>query len=106
MHFGQSWSTAEEDPHQFLWWPDRRLVVVPVERYTRGSSGGDAVLHVTAEGALELVGWLQHPGPKHSWESRIDRAIVVDDVVYTVSQGGVLASDIDSLATRTWLPFG
>jgi uncharacterized secreted protein with C-terminal beta-propeller domain len=104
LGFGESWSSAEEDPHQFLWWPDRRLVVVPVERYD--ASSGDAVLHVSDDGALELVGWLHHPGPKQAWETTIERAIVVDDVLYTVSQGGVLASDIGSLATRTWLPFG
>jgi uncharacterized secreted protein with C-terminal beta-propeller domain len=105
LNFGESWSSAEEDPHQFLWWPDERLVVVPVERY-RGKTG-DAVLHVGDDGSLDLRGWVDnHLGATHVWESAIERAIVVDDVLYTVSQGGVLASDLDSLETRTWLPFG
>ena len=108
MQFGQSWSSAEDDPHQFLWWPARRLVVVPVDRYNRRgpSSGGDAVLRVADDGTLDLVGWLNQPGTTRLSQPTIERALVIDDVLYTVSQGGVLASDIDSLATRTWLPFG
>jgi uncharacterized secreted protein with C-terminal beta-propeller domain len=107
MHFGPSWSGAEDDPHQFLWWPESRLVILPVEQYAHGDDmSGDVVLHVADNGSLDLVGWLRQPGSNDTWQRRIDRVIVVDDVLYTISQGGVLASEIGSLATRTWLPFG
>jgi hypothetical protein len=31
--------------------------------------------------------------------------LIVGDLIYTVSDGGVMASDIDSLAQVAWLPF-
>jgi hypothetical protein len=36
----------------------------------------------------------------------IERSVVVGDQLFTLSQAGVLASDLRSLAQRTWVPFG
>jgi uncharacterized secreted protein with C-terminal beta-propeller domain len=100
------WSPAQEDPHQFLWWPQKRLAVIPLEQYTRKAGRtGDVVLHVSDDGELAELGEIRHPGARSDWRAQIDRAIVVGDVLYTVSSEGVLASDLESLAVRTWLPF-
>ncbi len=104
--FAGSWSPAENDPHQFLWWPDARLVVVPIDDGAGGrpEAFSDVVLHVSGSGALEEVGRVRHPGER-PWDAQIERALVVGDLLYTVSREGVLASDLGSLATQTWLPF-
>jgi uncharacterized secreted protein with C-terminal beta-propeller domain len=105
--FPRTWTAAEEDPHQFLWWPAERLVVLPVSgsAYTPESDFADVVLHVSTGGSLDEVGRVHHPAAGDAWGRQIERALVIGDVLYTVSRNGVLASDLDSLASRTWLPF-
>ncbi|HEX5266511.1 MAG TPA: beta-propeller domain-containing protein, partial [Acidimicrobiales bacterium] len=138
-YFGSSYSTAEHDPHQFLWWPGRGLAIIPVQQYAAGQSfTGDIVLRVNPDGSLTEVGRISQPAPPPRAEpsrpepaqsgaaaasaaapapaaggtmmapnygTGIERALIVGDLIYTVSDGGVMASDIDSLDQVAWMPF-
>ena len=97
-----SYSDAEHDPHAFLYWPANGTVVVPTSNYARaaGPPGASAVVLRVAGGDLRTVGSLNHPV-----RAQITRSLVVDGVLWTVSQAGVQANDLDTLARRAWLPY-
>jgi hypothetical protein len=138
-YFDSSYSSAEHDPHQFLWWPGRGLAIIPVQQYAADQSfTGDIVLRVNPDGSLTEVGRISQPAPPRlqpgpvqpepaqsgaassaaapappaggtmmapNYDTGIERALIVGDLIYTVSDGGVMASDIDSLDQVAWLPF-
>ena len=89
-------STAEFDPHAFLYWPSAGLVVVPLDA---GAQSGDLVLRLSG-GSLTKVGLLQVPGPA---QGSIQRSLVIGGTLWTVSPGGLLASDLGTLHQQAWL---
>jgi hypothetical protein len=102
------WSEAESDHHAFLWWPARNLLVLPVQTY--GADGATAFLgavglNVTRTGGIVPIARVRHPDdPGRSW-SPVRRSVVVGDALYTVSETGVLGSDLSTLAPRGWAAF-
>ena len=88
-------SMAEYDHHAFLWWAKKSLAVVPVEGMRRGAVG----VAVDGDGLVERGG-LEHPTGMP-----IARSLVVGDSLLTMSDSGLLTSDLDRLSTRSWLPF-
>jgi uncharacterized secreted protein with C-terminal beta-propeller domain len=116
LSLGPSSSTAEQDPHAFLWWGPARLVVVPLDEYGEGHDfHGVVALHVDGAGRLRVVGRVQHPvsdQPQNGSEpmpvdccTAIARSLVVGDLLYTVSEHGVMASALTGFGTRAWLPY-
>jgi uncharacterized secreted protein with C-terminal beta-propeller domain len=103
-HVQYGYSEAEFDPHAFLWWPDRRLLVLPLTDYS-GSSGA-LVLRVDEGGFTEL-GQVSHPISTIGWEGggHIVRSLVVDDTLWTVSDTGLAAHDLSTLNSVAWIPF-
>ncbi|MFD8497052.1 beta-propeller domain-containing protein [Amycolatopsis sp. NPDC059657] len=95
-HLRDVHSEAEYDPHAFLYWPDNGLLVVPVNGDRAG--GGALVLRLTG-GAFTEVGTVRHDG------GGVRRALVLDGALWTVSETGVLVSDLTSLARLTWQSF-
>jgi hypothetical protein len=99
-------SEVEGDPHAFLYWPAKNLVVIPMTTVPNTSDGfGDAgalVLKVTAN-AMTEVGMVGHKADGYYGMPR--RALMIGDELWTVSQGGMLVSNLDSLAEVAWLPF-
>ncbi|HET8680763.1 MAG TPA: beta-propeller domain-containing protein [Micromonosporaceae bacterium] len=96
-------SEAEFDPHAFLYWPRTGLLVVPLNVYSRG--GGEAgalVLQVSGSNITE-IGLVSHAGGAAG--AQIRRSLMIDDVLWTVSEAGAKASDARTLATLGWLPF-
>ncbi len=66
---------------------------------------------VDPEGELRKVGAISHPGGSSDadawdWMAQIQRSVVVDDSLFTVSLKGILESDLDSLDDQVWVPFG
>ena len=62
---------------------------------------------VSSSGELSHVGSVAQPGSDQPGGSpEIERAVVVGNYLYTLSEEGVLASDLSSLAQVTWLPYG
>nr|WP_042187008.1 beta-propeller domain-containing protein [Kibdelosporangium sp. MJ126-NF4]CEL17742.1 Uncharacterized protein MJ1554 precursor [Kibdelosporangium sp. MJ126-NF4]CTQ91034.1 Uncharacterized protein MJ1554 precursor [Kibdelosporangium sp. MJ126-NF4] len=93
-------SEVEYDPHAFLYWPARNLVVVPVMGGgNTGSPSGSYALVLRLDGnALTEVGRVSHQ------TGMIRRSMVIGDELWTVSDGGLMASDLDKLGQRAWIP--
>lgn len=106
-HVRQSQSEAEFDPHAFLYWPDTGLLVVPIRSYGRGMGSGEALVLRVGDDALTEVGTVTHPasGSDGRLPGDIRRSLVIDDVLWTVSAAGLMASDQATLRTLAWIPF-
>ncbi|MBW3556357.1 MAG: beta-propeller domain-containing protein [Actinobacteria bacterium] len=111
----QAHSEAEFDHHAFLYWPRTGLTLLPIQSYgpaagQRGSAGIAAPeIHRQFLGAVGFsvsdrevseIGRVRHRNGMP-----IRRSLVVGDQVLTLSDGGLLASDLQSLADRAWLSF-
>ena len=113
-------SEAEWDHHAFLWWPASSLAVIPYQRYDlvnvdavpgtvspgvpAGPESGALGMRVARDGIAEL-GRVMHPvDPQYG--NMVRRSLVVGDALYTLSDGGIMASGLGDLRERTWLAFG
>jgi hypothetical protein len=101
-------SQVEYDSHAFLYWPARKLVVLPVQvnDATPGSQPGFTgalALNVDAAGIGE-VGRVAH-NAVNGYSPPITRSMVIADRLLTLSDGGVLASALDGFTPAGWLPF-
>jgi uncharacterized secreted protein with C-terminal beta-propeller domain len=94
---GQGWSAAESDHHAFLYWPATGLVMVPFGQQAVG-------MHVTKSGVDE-IGRIVQTDARSSSLPQILRSLVVRGAVLTVSDQGVEASDLKTLAGLGWAAF-
>ncbi|MEW1839355.1 beta-propeller domain-containing protein [Nonomuraea angiospora] len=94
-----SGSTAEWDPHAFLYWPKTGLAVIPL--YQQTESGG-LVLKIDDSGVTKL-GMIKHPG-KDEGQTGIERALVIGDSIWTLSYDGIQVNDAATLAQQAWIP--
>jgi uncharacterized secreted protein with C-terminal beta-propeller domain len=113
-------SEAEWDHHAFLWWPASSLAVIPYQRYEAvavdpasgtvapgvpvGPESGALGMRVAREGIAE-VGRVMHPADPQ-YGNMVRRSLVVGDALYTLSDGGLMASGLGDLRERAWLAFG
>jgi hypothetical protein len=110
-HLEGSWTEAEADPHAFLYWPDKGVLVVPVSGGAVTIADGEQV----AAGALVLklegntfrqAGMLTHTSERFANMAMAPRrAMVIGDELWTVSEAGMLVSDLDSLGQLAWVTF-
>ncbi|MFI7637797.1 beta-propeller domain-containing protein [Nonomuraea sp. NPDC049400] len=91
-----SGSTAEWDPHAFLYWPKTGLAVIPLFQRTES---GALVLKIDDSG-VSKVGMIKHPAN----QSGIERTIVIGDTLWTLSYDGVQVNDAATLAQQAWIP--
>jgi Beta propeller domain len=92
------WSEAESDHHAVLWWPATRLLALPI---TSNDGGAAAVgLTVSRETGITPIARVRHPGT-----APVRRALVVGDALYTVSEAGIMAGDLLTLAPRGYAAF-
>ncbi|MEV7267746.1 beta-propeller domain-containing protein [Micromonospora aurantiaca] len=114
-HVPGGWSEAEHDPHAFLYWEPERLVVLPVRQpgvvtdradgTRRPPSGGVLALRIgdkgfTAAGAVDHPGVLADGG---EW-APIRRSLMIDGVLWTVSDAGLKATALSGMTTLGWVP--
>lgn len=105
LPLGASSSEVEYDPHAFLFWPARALAVLPVQIALVASSSarqpfaGAIAVRVARKG-IERLGRITHPG-----DEPVRRSIVVGDRLYTVSERGIKANSLATLADVAWVPF-
>ncbi len=118
MTFEDAYSDAEWDPRAFLWWAPEGISVLPLQRWSWDERtgkedyfSGAAVLAVTPQ-RVKQVGEIRHPSATgeecqecEPWSAPINRSLVIDDTLFTFSETGVLASDLDTLDDVTWMPF-
>jgi hypothetical protein len=124
LQFGHS--EAEFDPHAFLYWPASRLLVLPTQlpygattpatgtaqglepaytepAYTTANEA--VVLHVGASGFTEL-GTISHPAaPAYPGGDQILRSLIIDNALWTLSDAGLKANDMTTLAPLGWVAF-
>ena len=116
-------SMVEYDHKAFLWWAATRNVVVPIEIYPQLDCPPDADCLFTEEqsrpfmgavsftigedGSIVEAGRVTHDGRGEladGWYPII-RSIVVGDSLYTISEAGILKSDLASLADGGFAQF-
>jgi uncharacterized secreted protein with C-terminal beta-propeller domain len=94
------------DPHAFLYWPAKKLAVVPINAWNGNESGAALVVHVGAVG-LRTVGTIRNPAVStaNGYAGGISRTLVIGGDIWTMSSSGLRVSDLDSLDRRAWVPF-
>ncbi len=102
-------STAEYDPHAFLFWKPADLAVIPLASY--GSAGREfegAVGFSIGPASLAERGRITHP-PEGSGDGTyrppIGRSFVIGDRLFTLSFAGLAANRVDSLASLSFTAF-
>ncbi len=119
LTFDDARSEAEWDHHAFLWWAPEEIAVLPLQRWSwdeRSGKGdnfsGAVVLRATPQRVKQL-GEIRHPNAGdsecegcESWTAPINRSLVIGGTLFTFSEMGVLASDLDTLDDLAWMPFG
>ncbi|MGX6604673.1 beta-propeller domain-containing protein [Micromonosporaceae bacterium Da 78-11] len=90
-------SEAEYDPHALLWWPATKLLVVPMA----GLSNDGALAVRVTDGGLETVGRIAQPS---SADGSIRRTMVIGDLLWTLSDNGLQASELSTLQRVGWVP--
>jgi uncharacterized secreted protein with C-terminal beta-propeller domain len=89
---GPGSSEVEYDHHAFLYWPAKSLAVVPLQT--------QAVAFRVARKGIDKLARVTNPGT-----TPVRRSVVVGDRLFTISDQGVEASSLDTLAPVAWLPF-
>ncbi|MER5265339.1 beta-propeller domain-containing protein [Actinosynnema sp. NPDC002837] len=103
-HLPGASSEVEFDPHAFLYWPARDLVVLPVfGSGASGSAAGGLLVLRLGDGAFSALGTVRHE--QSTYDPGIRRALVIGDDLWTVSAVGVGVDRIDGLARQAWVPF-
>jgi hypothetical protein len=104
-HLPYAWTEVESDPHAFLYWPDKGLVVLPISGGGGAEQLAGAVVLKLDERTFEQRAVLSHSSEKYGMAMVPRRAIVIADELWTVSEAGMMVNDLDSLAQLAWLPF-
>jgi hypothetical protein len=117
-------SSAEFDPHAFLYWPAAHLMVVPLQ-VTGMAAGAPAPPDGVAQapdapqsGALVLriddsgiakAGFITQPGTAdttgYPGYSPIERSLITGQTLWTISAAGARASDLTTLRQLGWVHF-
>jgi uncharacterized secreted protein with C-terminal beta-propeller domain len=99
LTLGERWSQSEVewDHHAFLWWPATNLAVLPIDSMDFSGAAG---FRVDRAAGIAEVGRVRHPGG-----GSVSRAVVVGERLLTVSNRGVRASALDTLAPGAFAEF-
>ena len=101
-------SEVEYDHHAFLYWPATGLTVLPVEEYAFEREDEDPFVgaigfRIGRARGIEETGRITHnAGPV---PARVRRSLVVGNRLFTLSDRGVKASDLQTLTDAGWVPF-
>ncbi|MCH9688091.1 MAG: beta-propeller domain-containing protein [Deltaproteobacteria bacterium] len=115
--FGEWGSSEVEFDHRaFLWWGAENLAVFPVQSYGYDEETGEDLsftgalaYRVDPEAGIQLVGSLEHEQVDQSGDgwfgNNIRRSIVIGDQLFTMSEGGLMRSNLGDMNTNAWLGF-
>jgi hypothetical protein len=117
-------SSAEFDPHAFLYWPSSHLMVVPLQVTGPVASppvtpGGDtqagdlprsgALVLRVEDSAISEAGFITQPGTAsttgYPGYPPIERSLIIGQTLWTISTDGATASDLTTLRTQGWVAF-
>jgi len=100
-------SQVEYDSHAFLYWAPSKLVVLPVQVFDDSAAApgftGALALRVDQSGIAE-VGRVAHD-PVNGYPPPVTRSLVIGGSLWTLSDGGVMASALDGLGRLGWVAF-
>lgn len=100
-------SEAEWDHHAFLWWAPKDLAVLPLQTYAKAAGGasftGAVGLRVRRAGGITEVGRITHTVAGE--QAGVRRSLVAGSRLITVSDRGIAAADLDSLAPLGFTAF-
>ncbi|MEA2224682.1 MAG: hypothetical protein QOH83_3058 [Solirubrobacteraceae bacterium] len=101
-------STAEFDPHAFLFWKPSNLAVIPLSTSGESSRQFEGAVGFTIGAAsIAEAGRIAHPAPAGTpYEPPIGRSLVIGDALYTLSYAGLAANRLDTLAPLSFTAFG
>jgi hypothetical protein len=118
MTFEDGWSEVEYDHRAFLYWPATGLTMLPVQAWSWEDGREDwfagAIGVIADRDGIEDVGTVTHiekePGGDveeywYDWQAQIHRSLVISDLVYTMSEKGLKASNLDDLSDVAWVAF-
>ena len=118
MTFEDGWSEVEYDHRAFLYWPATGLTMLPIQAWTWEDGREDwfagAIGIIANRDGIEDVGTVTHIGLKsdvdteeywYDWQAQIHRSLVIGDLVYTMSEKGLKASNLTDLSEVAWVPF-
>ncbi|HEV2258912.1 MAG TPA: beta-propeller domain-containing protein [Streptosporangiaceae bacterium] len=117
-------SSAEFDPHAFLYWPGAHLMVVPLQatgmaagapappggvaQSPAAPQSGALVLRIGDSGITE-TGFITQPDttntPGYPGYPPIERSLIIGQTLWTISTAGAMASDLTTLRQQEWIPF-
>jgi len=119
MTFEDGWSEVEYDHRAFLYWAATGLTMLPVQAWSWEDGREDwfagAIGVIVDRDGIEDVGTVTHIEQKNGiaegepWydgQAQIRRSIVIGELVYTMSERGLKASNLDDLSDVAWVPFG
>jgi hypothetical protein len=105
-------SQVEYDHHAFLYWEPTGLAMVPVQQWFWDDNKEEvffgAVGFNVGDGDLTEIRRFAHPGgDRQDWDGRaqITRSIVIGERIYTISNKGIMSSDLSTLDEVTFLGF-
>jgi len=107
-HVRDGYSEAEHEPHSFLYWPAENLIVLPLTVLAPNGekqivSGGATVLRMADSGFTE-VGTVSHPIDRvRGGDGSVRRSLVIDGVLWTVSNSGLKAVSLSGLDSMAWI---
>jgi hypothetical protein len=97
-------SEVESDHHAFLYAPEHRLAVIPIESYADSGFYGAAALRVDAQ-AADPIARFAMLSDGASYGARIRRALTVGGRLLTTSGRGIAAYDPETLAPLAFIAF-
>jgi len=117
-------SSAEFDPHAFLYWPGSRVMVVPLQltgpvagapvtpggaaQSPGGQMSGALVLRID-DSSITDMGFITQPDTAsttgYTGYSPIERSLIIGQTLWTISTAGAMASDLITLRRQAWVPF-
>jgi hypothetical protein len=117
-------SSAEFDPHAFLYWPAAHLMVVPLQatgivagapvppggvaQAPDAPRSGALVLRIDDSG-ITRTGFITQPDTAtttgYPGYSPIERSLIIGQTLWTISAAGAMASDLTTLRQESWVHF-
>jgi len=109
VHRG-GWSAAQYDQHSLLWWEPSRMLVMPLTTSSDDGAewfAGSVVYEVTTAGDLREVARVEPPAAEDGQccGSGVLRSLVIGELLYSVTERGLLSAPMDRLDDQAWLPY-
>ena len=95
------------DHHAFLWWARSNLAVLPLQTYStdgKGTFNGAVTIKVEDGRRMRELKRLTQP-ESDTPGVPITRSLVAASLLFTLSERGLMANELDSLDQTAWLPF-